>query len=64
MDMAIICTLLGNIVDEVNMNKVDMGKKCHGQWRRIWCQRGMGGDHVIIMAVVDVPALDMNKGDL
>jgi hypothetical protein len=36
-DMAIIYTLLGDIVDEVDTNKVDMGKKCHGQWKRIWC---------------------------
>jgi len=26
--IAIICTLLDDIVDEVDMGKVDMGKKC------------------------------------
>jgi hypothetical protein len=35
-DMAIIYTLLGDIVDGVNTSKADMGKKCHGQWKRIW----------------------------
>jgi hypothetical protein len=42
-DMAIIYTLLGDIVDGVDTSKADMGKKCHGQWKKIWYRRVQQG---------------------